>query len=171
MDVVTGLLQTRSFDHPLITMQGADYSAFNKFEHVLPETPSHLKHLIEKPSDPFPCVDIEKILKGDLRFSWSHRYTGLQMADIVATSIRRACNGTLQKAGWGDIGKLMLQRGRSEHPGRKEYVLRLISLAELPATAGRNLPYSDVIKAFDHDAKRMLTTATIAVAEKERSGP
>jgi hypothetical protein len=149
-------------------MQGADYTAFKKFEHVLPEAPPHLKHLVENPSDPFPCVDIEMILKSDLRFSGSHRYSGLQLADVVATSIRRACNGTLQRSGWGEIGRLMLQRGKDERSGRN--VLRLISLAELPRSAGRDLPYREVVRTFDRDAKRMITSGTIAAAEKERAG-
>jgi hypothetical protein len=160
MDAVSGLQQTRSLTFPLITMEGADYSAFSKFERVLPEAPRHLAHLVDDPAAPFDCVDIDRILKTNLKFADSHRYAGLQLVDILATSIRRACNGALQRPGWKEIGRLMLQRGRGEAYGMSGNSLRFVSFANLPE--GTGLPYREVVRTFDLDAKRMLTRATSA---------
>jgi len=65
----------------------------------------------------------------------------------------------------------MLQRGKEERTGKNEHTLRLLSFAELAPVARSELPYGDLVKKFDDDAKRMLTKATIAAgrAEKDRS--
>ena len=65
----------------------------------------------------------------------------------------------------------MLQRGKGERTGKNEHTLRLLSFAELAPVARTKLPYGDVAKKFDDDAKRMLTKTTIAAGEAEKESP
>jgi hypothetical protein len=150
-DIGGGLLQTMSFEKPLATLEGADYSAFARFSSIEPHAPPHLAHMVEDPTAPFPYVDIKRILSGDLDFAQSHRYCGLQIVDIIATSLRRACNGKLQRAGWRDLPRLVLQREDQKN------TLRFISLDPNGSGRRHDIPYADVIRDFDANPRRMLT--------------
>ena len=47
---------------------------------------------------------------GSLHFESSMENTGLQAADIVASALTRALNGSLQIEGWRDLGRLLIRR-------------------------------------------------------------
>jgi hypothetical protein len=153
--IVLPIFQTESLQKPLLRLKGADYSAFGKFLKTAPEPPAHLKDHIPgeraSRSMPFEYADVREILTDDLKFHASERYTGLQLVDIVASAIRRACNQTLQRPGWEGVCRLIVQRERSKNS------LRFISLRELDLPPGYALPYEDVIKKCDLDCKQMLT--------------
>jgi hypothetical protein len=62
---------------------------------------------------------VKKILRGHRREettrfvafrSNSKRSLGLQLADIAATSLRRALNGNLARPGWEAFGKLLIKQ-------------------------------------------------------------
>ncbi|MBZ4336664.1 DUF3800 domain-containing protein [Corallococcus sp. AS-1-12] len=152
LEIVLPYLQTRFLRKPMLQLVEADYSAFAKYELTLPEPPDHLKpHIDEKRrSEPFYYTDTRKILTEDTLFRNSERYSGLQLVDIVASTIRRACNGTLQKAGWDDVGKLMVQK-------QKANSLRFLTFNTPVNPPGLEVPYDEFIKKCNYDCKKMLT--------------
>jgi hypothetical protein len=145
-DVVGPFLQTRSLSSPLLQMRGADYSAFERFCGESSEPPAHLRPRVSNSAEPFQYVEMNALL-ADLKFCRSHLLTGLQIVDMLAAAIRRACNGTLQPAGWKELGRLMPK------PKRGANSVRLLALQDLE---DRALPYAQVLKTWDREARRVI---------------
>lgn len=150
MDLVLPFMQTMSLNNPLIQLEGADYSAFSRFEKTLPQPPEHLRARLPECSSPFHYTDVREVVTDDLRFSRSDRYTGLQIVDMVVSAITRACNGTLQRRGWEGVGRLMVQAEREKQ------TLRFLAL-QPPPPAREGARYLDVVNSCDEHCKRMLT--------------
>jgi uncharacterized protein DUF3800 len=108
-----------------------------------------LRPHIRDEGSPFLCFDPREVITKDLKFSRSDQYSGLQIADIVASAITRACNGTLQRRGWDHVGKLMPQ-------GKKHNSLHFIVLGDSSGSDSRE-PYYDFVAQCDREAKRILT--------------
>jgi len=146
-EVVSPFSQTMSLREPLLRLKGADYSAFARFEGTAPVVPAYLRPQLPDHTGPFQYVDAKRVLTENLQFSLSHRYQGLQVADVLANAIRRACNGTLQRKGWDGIGRLMPQ------PEKGRYAVRFIAIDEVTKTSA---PYFDFLRLCDLDTKRMI---------------
>jgi len=144
--IVGPLLQTRSLARPLWQLEGADYSAFNRYCGGFPEAPAHLRSRIAESTEPFLYVDTQELLR-DLRFTASHRLTGLQMVDILAAGVRRALNNTLGRAGWSGIGRLM------PHPPRGSDCVKFLALEDLPDV---DIPYAGIVKEWNRVTRRMV---------------
>lgn len=164
MKIVLPLFQAKFLHQPLIQLEGADYSAFAKFSKTASEPPVHLKdHISDRWASsamPFRYMDIREILTDNLKFHASERYTGLQLVDIVASAIRRACNQTLQSQGWEGVCKLMVNSARRKNE-RSKNSLRFMLLRKIHLPPGYALPYEDVIRKCDRDCKRMLTHGSL----------
>ena len=93
-------LQSKSFRNPFIQLKdkSADYRYFDKFCDVASSPPRHLKDAIGE-VDPFYFININKIYGKNISFQQSHENTGIQLADILTTTVRRAMNGNLNKIG------------------------------------------------------------------------
>lgn len=145
-DVVGPFLQTRSLSSPLLQMEGADYSFFEKFCGQSAEPPPHLKGRVAESDEPFQYFEMNQVL-ADLRFCRSHTLTGLQVVDMLAAGIRRACNGTLQQEGWKELGRLM--------PGAQKgtEIVRFLALEDLPNKA---VPYAKVLRTWKVDGRRVI---------------
>ncbi len=102
--VITSYIQTRSVQDPYKSIIGADYSYMENFKYEGRPTISPK----EIPKGAVEGHDLKKIMK-ELRFKNSEECLGLQLIDILVTTIRRACDGNLQEEGWSDIGALTLQ--------------------------------------------------------------
>jgi hypothetical protein len=151
LDVVLPFLQSRSLRDPFIGLKEADYSYFEKYCEVLPKTPEHLKKATETES-PFPCVHINDIYKKNLSFEESEDNLGLQIIDILTTSVRRAMNGNLQVHGWREIGRLMVQA----RVGTQE--IKLIDLCghKRPKYKKEKPPYWTVVPVAKRLSRQML---------------
>jgi hypothetical protein len=112
-------------DVPMIMLQGADYSFFSRFDTRAPDGLDIPERIV---------TDLKKVLREDFAFASSERDLGLQLADIVAATLTRALNGTLQPGGWGDLGPLFV--------GRREQTIRLIALNEAD-TEPHSVPVTD----------------------------
>jgi hypothetical protein len=146
-ETVEPYLQWLSLAEPLSELEGADYSAFAKYQETLPRPPEHLrKHLRTDSETPFEALDTGKILS-DLQFSPSHAVLGLQIVDMLGSCVRRACNGTLQHAGYRDLGRLM------PRPQRGSHCVRFLSLND---TEQATVPYAGIIKSWDLNTRRMI---------------
>jgi hypothetical protein len=66
---------------------------------------------------------------------------------MLAAGIRRACNGTLQSAGWKGLGRLM------PRPQKGTEIVRLLVLEDLP---DRPVPYATVLRRWEADGRRVV---------------
>jgi hypothetical protein len=145
-EIVGPFLQTSGVSQPMHQLKGADYSAFQPFLGVEALPPDHLRPHVRAPNDPFPYVNIDAFLE-DLRFCGSHTLTGLQAVDFLASAVRRACNGHLERSGWKGIGRLM------PTPERNAHAVRFVALE---AFEDRDVPYAAVVREWDRETKRMI---------------
>ena len=121
--IAPGLLQTQSIKHPLPMLLGADYRAMERFIHKPGTIPEYLvKEFPFLASE--GAIDIQKIIREDITFGRSEKYDGLQIADLLASGLRRALRlGFLKnEAIFEAIGQLMVQAAGERLP------LRLMSL-------------------------------------------
>lgn len=148
--VSLGILESISIHEPILQVEGLDYSHFARFERELAVPPERLREVIGE-EGPFRYLDVRAIFAEDQVFVNSDRDLGVQLADILTTSIRRAMNGRLQIEGWGGIGRLMVQSGRNKQ------VVRLLDFSDhsKPFYGKGNPPYFQVIRHIDRSCKPM----------------
>lgn len=114
--IAPGLLQSRSFREPFYFLEGADYSHFSPYEFSEDEFPNFLVE--EFGYMPQPTVNIGKLLRKDMQFPDSRDDLSIQIADLLASGIRRCLRG-----GFSDnkkaailLGKLMIQDEKPKPP-------------------------------------------------------
>lgn len=117
-------LQTLSLDDPLIMIEGFDYSHMAKYN--FEECPTYLQEQYGIDVDLSDVLDIGKLIREDFQFVDSQSDFGIQLADLLASGLRRCL-----KKGFKDnlraaafLGRLMVARGRGRHP------LLLLSMGE-----------------------------------------
>jgi hypothetical protein len=111
--------ESRSSKKPGTRLEGADYSYFEKYRiHESEANPEWAKKIawmretyaIESPPGEFEATDWKKLTSEDRTFADSKSSLGLQLADITATSLRRALKGNLQQPGWEPFGQLLIHK-------------------------------------------------------------
>jgi hypothetical protein len=93
-------------------------------------------------------MDTDAVLS-NLRFSQSHRFLALQTIDVLVSAVRRACNGHLRPKGWRGLGRLM------PSPEHRGHAVRFLALEDLE---DQDVAYSDVVRLWDKEAKRMIVS-------------
>lgn len=110
--------------NPLTTLMGADYSYFEArygftTENMDAEMARHLAwvqqvHSKQRLTAGQTAIDAKLLLSDRREFVDSRDSLGVQLADMLATILRRALNAKLQFAGWKDFGQLLV---RKRQPG------------------------------------------------------
>ena len=113
--VAPALLQTRSIYEPFHKLEGADYSALAPYEYGEGEVPTYLTEATGIEIE--HALNIGKLLRKDLEFEDSKHSEGIQIADLLASGIRRCLRN-----GFDDnqtaaqlLGRLMIQ-GQKQRP-------------------------------------------------------
>lgn len=90
LTLVPPILQTMSIDNPVTTLEGADYSAFSRFDYASENRPTYLRddYGIEL-DDSEPVTNIGLIITEDLDFVNSKESEGVQVADLLVSGLRR----------------------------------------------------------------------------------
>lgn len=130
-DMLGPCLQGMSRTDPLQMLRGADYSHYNQFSDDKMQG----------------AGSVNKIIK-DFGFRDSASEKGLQLVDILTTSLRRALNQKFQIEGWRGIGRLMIHM-------RNQNLLSIVLEGDIPTT--RSVPYYHVIETLNKEAREMLT--------------
>jgi len=107
---------------PLQFLAGQDYSHLDAKYLVTEETAdaemqNHMRwmrSMYGRPKEGGRVIDAKRILTDQLAFENSRDCLGLQLADMLATILRRALNDRLQYSGWKDFGGLLV---RHKNPG------------------------------------------------------
>jgi hypothetical protein len=113
------LLQTISLNRPMPALVGADYSRFERFRWPPGEGPTYLKdqYGVEDPEGG-DRLNLGLLLTEDLEFKDSVDDDGIQIADLLASGIRRCLRGHFSdsKSAALLLGSLMVQRPRRKPP-------------------------------------------------------
>ncbi len=110
-------LQTISLNEPMLMLEGADYSAFRRFDYPEGKSPTYLKthYGIDIRGD--SSLNIGQLIREDLKFEDSHENQGIQVADLLAAGVRRCLRAQFNDNQYAArlLGSLML-RGKTNRP-------------------------------------------------------
>ena len=138
-----GALATRSKSDPMPTLEGADYTYYNRFA-------GRDEHGNKIGTD-------LNLLLSNLRFA-AEPEPGLELVDIVTNALRRAMTNRLSFAGWSEIPQLMIHR-------RHQYIS--LMLLEGASKEPQHPPYENVVGYFRFGGKSMLSPRFLRVADEE----
>lgn len=114
--IAPALLQTRSFREPSIRVEGFNYRRFAQYEFPDGDVPDYLE--AEYGLHVEHALNIQKLIRGNLRFEDSKRSLGIQVADLLASGLRRCLRGgfAANDAVAQALGRLTLQNKRDKFP-------------------------------------------------------
>lgn len=141
------LLQTMSFTEPFMKVDGFDYSRMKQYEFIDGKTPAYLREDYGIKAD--EAFNIQKMIRGNIRFVDSKAISGVQAADLVVSGIRRCLRRQFvdNEAVAAGLGKLMLQ-ARHDAPS-----LNLVSFGD---EVRLDKPTADVVRLMSTKSKRMV---------------
>ena len=141
--ILPALLQTKSVRDPMLMLsEGADYTFFKRFEYASGGAPNYLKddYGIDIGRN---AANIGKMVGDDFKLVDSSRVAGVQVADLLASGLRRA-----MRCSFGNpvqiatlIGANMLQAAHRQPP------VRLIGLG-IDGDERASIPTTEVLRAL-----------------------
>jgi hypothetical protein len=146
--IAPSMLQTRSFREPGARMHGFDYRHLKDYEYAEGETPDYLE--VEYGIRVQKALNIQKLIRGNLKFEDSRSSVGIQVADLLASGLRRCLRGgfSANDAVAEALGRLTLQNERGKFP------IHLVSFSE---EGDADDDASRVVKAMAKHCRAMLT--------------
>ncbi|MFL6236213.1 MAG: DUF3800 domain-containing protein [Thermoanaerobaculia bacterium] len=107
------LIQSRSMAEPLMLVSGFDYSYMTQYE-IDKGATNYLKD--DYNIEIGDALNIQKIIRGNIRFMDSRQSAGIQAADLIASGFRRCLRREFasNEAAAEALGALMLQAQRNE---------------------------------------------------------
>lgn len=115
-NIAPALLQTRSLREPSAKVEGFDYRHFQAYEFADGDIPKYLQ--AQTNVKIANAMDLQKLFREDLKFEDSKNSVGIQVADLLASGLRRClrgqfdANAVVAKA----LGKLTLQNEGQSSP-------------------------------------------------------
>lgn len=132
-ELILPATEARFATQPLKELDTADYTHLARYE-TDPADERMTQHVqwlhnarnITPPPAGTRLIDAKKLLTAQQHFADSRDDLGLQLADITASTLARACNNHLQQHGWENLGRLLIKKNnripiialgtRREHP-------------------------------------------------------
>jgi hypothetical protein len=118
--VLAPFMQSRSIREPMIHLVEGDYSAFERFRFPPGEEPTYLEdeYGLEMPEGRDRSLNIGMVLREDLEFVDSRSNHGVQVADLLASGLRRCLRAEFEdnEAVAALLGGLMVRPPRDEVP-------------------------------------------------------
>jgi hypothetical protein len=117
--VLPAYLQTISLRDPMPMLIGADYSAFSRFDWAPEEKPTYLRDAygLEINEDEL-ATNIGMLVRENLEFVDSQKNQGVQVADLLASGLRRClrCEFSDNDSSAFLLGRLMVQNDKGNPP-------------------------------------------------------
>jgi hypothetical protein len=104
------IMAGQTAQNPVALVEGGDYSYFEKFHEYGTDAIKKVEKEKGLEEGTLGATKLKEVLARHFEFQDSRWNVGLQMADILANAAQRALNRKLKVAGWGNIGRLMIQR-------------------------------------------------------------
>lgn len=145
--IAPALLQMRSFRQPGFHVEDFDYRHLKQYQYANVEVPKYLE--VEYGLQVENALNIQKLIRGNLKFKDSRSCLGIQVADLLASGLRRCLRGgfTANDAVAEALGRLTMQNQRGMFP------IHLISFgdeSDVDDIASR------VVKSMTRHSKSML---------------
>lgn len=155
------LLQSMALTEPSYECTDFDYSAMKDFVYTEENAPTFLRNTYGHDFDTVGGLNVGKLLRSDLQFPSSHTETGLQVVDLVASSVGRLLRGrfTDEARATEGVGRLMVQNVRGQSP------VRLVSFGGTNADVSDRIAH--IVRTFASVSKPMLSTR-VAAARRAR---
>lgn len=146
--VLPMILQTESLTDPMLMLKGADYRHFKRFDYSPGQAPTYLKDL--HGIDYGEGSNIGRIIHEDFRLVDSASTPGVQVADLLASGMRRLFRG-----GFKAEAEVAFHLGANFiEPWRGAHTVRLVSLDQKAPVDAR---VAHFIHQMDAAARQMLT--------------
>ncbi len=102
----------------MIRLEGADYAAFKRFDYLEDQVPTYPKDTYGIDIGRTDVTNIGKLIHEDFQFVDSAANYGVQIADLLASGLRRCLRQRFDKSRRAAhlLGKLMLQGERNKPP-------------------------------------------------------
>lgn len=144
--LILPLAQSKSFNEPLLMIKEGDYTYYYK-NRKSGDIPNYLSEYV-KDKDPNSFTELNSVYS-DIKFTDSRNNLGVQLADILTTSIRRSMNGNLQEKGWKNFGNIIVM-------GKKQSIT-LMNMDEDSNFEKYEIdpPYFEVISHLNKTARRI----------------
>lgn len=117
--VLPAFLQSISLDNPMPMLEGADYSAFSRFDWSPEEKPTYLRDAYGIDIDDKElATNIGMLVRDNLEFVDSKDSQGVQIADLLASGVRRSLRGDFadNTSAAKLLGRLMVQNYKGKPP-------------------------------------------------------
>ena len=124
--MLSSSLQSKTLRNPFLSLVDADYSAMKRFRFKDGEAPTYLSDEFGLELNYKNVLNLVKIIREDFSFLDSKDSVGIQIADLLASGVRRCLRGDFEDNCQAArlLGALMIQ-GRAHQTS-----LRLVTLAE-----------------------------------------
>jgi hypothetical protein len=130
---------------------GADYSAFNRFDWSPEEKPTYLRHTYDiDVNEREPATNIGMLVRDNLEFVDSKNNQGVQIADLLASGVRRSLRGEFadNDSAARLIGRLMVQNHEDKPP------IQLLGFSKSEVTIDDRS--AKAVKVMEANARAML---------------
>lgn len=147
--IAPALLQTRSFREPGARVEGFNYRHFTQYEFPEGKAPDYLE--VEYGVRVEHALNVQKLIRGNLKFEDSRQSVGIQAADLLASGVRRCLRGGFasNNAVAEALGRLTLQNEREKFP------VHLVGFSDVEGDVDETA--SRAVKAMRKRSRAMLT--------------
>jgi hypothetical protein len=149
--VLPHFLQTASLSEPMPMLIGEDYSAFSRFDYAADSRPRYLKETYGLDvNEDKPVTNIGMLIREDLEFVDSDHNQGVQVADLLASGLRRCLR---QEFSDNDaVARLLGRLTVQSHRGHPPVKLRGFAKKEEPVSGA----VARLLKIMGHQSRAML---------------
>lgn len=146
--IAPALLQTRSIREPIARVHGFDYSHMKAYFFEDGKAPDYLQTEYGFPE--MDAFNVQKLIRGNIRFVDSKEIDGVQAVDLLARGLRRLLRGQFSDInGMAQaIGRLTMENRRGLHP------ISLINFSDSEGVASPHI--TEVIRTMSAASKNML---------------
>lgn len=147
-NIAPALLQTRSIREPSARVHGFDYRNFAPYEIAEGEMPGYLEEQYGLKIE--HAMNIQKIIRSDLKFEDSKNSIGIQVADLLSSGLRKCLRGQFEANAVvaTALGKLTLQNAYDAPP------IHLVSFSEIEGEA--DYTASDAVRMMNKVCRPMI---------------
>ena len=146
--IAPALLQTRSFREPCARVHGFDYRHFEQYKFPDGEPPDYLA--TEYGIQVQHALNIGKLVRGNLKFEDSKTSIGIQVADLLASGLRRCLRG-----GFNDNDAIANAMGRlTLQDERGKLQIQLVSFADSEDSVDNTA--SNAVRAMASQSRSLL---------------
>ena len=146
--ILPAFLQARTIREPMISLVEGNYEFFNRFQVAPGKHPTYLKdeYGFDVGED---VLDVGQMVRDDFELVDSKDSPGVQVADLLASGLRKLLRGRIERAGevthWLGANMVQVQRDRP--------IVRLLSLGESRPASSRS---AQMLSALARSAKPLL---------------